>query len=127
MKGHPSHALEYYNILMFSKIYMVEWAMQYDKFNSDYLIWTDGGLNHVFPGNLVYPVNHLKNWFEFIQPQWLFFSFYFEGMYKGYANSSVRYVGVDITQIVLGGFYGGYTEAVRDARCTFENFLRITL
>ena len=53
LKGHPSYGVEYYNILMFSKLYMVEWAMQYDKFNSDFLIWTDGGLNHVFKGPLV--------------------------------------------------------------------------
>ena len=50
---------------MFSKLYLLKEALEYDKFNSDFLIWTDGGLTHVFPKNrhMVSPENHLIKWF----------------------------------------------------------------
>lgn len=48
---------------MFSKIYLLDEAMQHDKFNSDFLVWTDAGINHVFPVNVLSPDNHLLKWY----------------------------------------------------------------
>lgn len=86
-------------------------------------------MTHVFPENrnMTSPVNHLVQWFEFIQPQWLFLTTLYGSRHQGFANSSVRYVGVDVEEVVLGGLFGGYIEAVRDVQGVFENFLRITL
>lgn len=63
MRQSPQFALDYYNIIMFSKLYMMSYALDYDKFDSDFLIWTDGGLNHVFANSMVFPYNHLRKWF----------------------------------------------------------------
>lgn len=62
-QGNPQFTLEMYNVVVFSKMYLLEEAALFDKFNSDFLVWTDGGLNHVFTRNMVYPVNHLMSWF----------------------------------------------------------------
>ena len=62
-KDHPQFALEFYNMIMFSKTYLLTYALDHDKFNSDYFIWTDGGLNHIFSKSMVYPQNHLTKLF----------------------------------------------------------------
>lgn len=49
LHDHPAFKLEYYNMLMFGKLFLLTTALQHDKFNSDFFIWTDGGLTHVFP------------------------------------------------------------------------------
>lgn len=38
-------------------------ATQYDKFDSDFLVWTDAALDQEFAFNTVYPENHLIKWF----------------------------------------------------------------
>lgn len=48
-------------------------------------------------------------------------------MFQGYAQGSERYLnGIRVRdgESVLAGFFGGYIEAVRDVRYTYENFLR---
>lgn len=90
-KGLPQYALEYYNLIMFSKLYMLEEALRYDKFGSDFLVWTDAGLNHIFTQNMVYPENHLLKWFEFIQPQWLFFSIDNKDYFMDVTNGKLIY------------------------------------
>lgn len=87
-KDHPQYALEYYNMIMFSKTYLLTSALDYDKFNSDYFIWTDGGLNHIFSKSMVSPENHLRKLFEFFQPQWVFFTYSDPFMFQGYAQGS---------------------------------------
>lgn len=124
----PQFALEYYDLIMFSKLYLLEEAARHDKFASDFLAWTDAGLNHIFARNMAHPHNHLLLWFQFLQPQWIFFAASSKGdIFQGYANGSHPYVGELISRTMFGGFFGGYSEAVRDARCAFENLLRMTL
>jgi hypothetical protein len=54
-KHYPQFALEYYNPLIMSKLYFLDAALVYDRFNSDFFIWCDGAYNHIFQNNVVWP------------------------------------------------------------------------
>lgn len=68
---------------------------------------------------MLYPEDHLIKWFTFIQPQWLFLSTTYGQRYQGFANGSYPYVGLDVEEVILGGFFGGYVEIIQDAKCTY--------
>jgi hypothetical protein len=41
-----------YNPVVMSKVFMMVEALKYDVFNSDYFMWMDAGLLHVFNRDL---------------------------------------------------------------------------
>lgn len=55
---------------------MMEEAVKHDKWNTDILVWTDGGYMHIFPRNLVSPENVIQKFYQLIQPQWIFITYY---------------------------------------------------
>ena len=61
---------------MYSKLYMMTEAVKYDKWNTDILVWTDGGYMHQFPRSIISPENIVKKFYQLIQPQWLFITYY---------------------------------------------------
>jgi hypothetical protein len=66
------------------KIYVMAEALEHDKFNTDFLIWTDGGYMHNYPRNLVSPENVIEKFFHLLQPQWLHFTYNTPDMFRGY-------------------------------------------
>jgi hypothetical protein len=66
------------------KFYVMTEALQYDKFNTDILIWTDGGYMHNYPQNVVYPENVILKFYQLLQPQWLLFTHNDPNMFLGY-------------------------------------------
>lgn len=126
---HPQYALEYYNLLMFAKLYIMVEALSYDKFNTDIIIWSDGGYMHQFPKNILYPYNLVKNFYQFGQPQWTFIRYEDKGMFRGYSKGAQKYLNHNLTTdfVILASCFGGYTQVLIDMKQTFENFLRIVL
>lgn len=51
-KHYPFFALEMYNPVVMSKLFMMVEALKYDVFDSDYFMWMDAGLLHVFNRDL---------------------------------------------------------------------------
>ena len=50
-------------------MYVMKEAIKYDKWNTDYLVWTDGGILHVY--DQARPsVNFFEKFFLSFQPQW---------------------------------------------------------
>lgn len=128
-KGKPQFSLEYYNPIIMAKIYMLNVALEHDKFSTDFFIWTDGGFTHQSPKNIVSPEDVVKKFYQVLQPQWIFFTHNEPKMYLGFENGSERYVGRPLQpkETVLASNFGGYAEILRDVRCTYENLLRIVL
>lgn len=85
-KVKPQYSLEYYNLLMFGKIEVMSEAIRHDRWNTDVLIWTDGGLLHQFSKDIIYPDNILKKMYKIIQPQYLLI---------GYSHDTNIFLGYD--------------------------------
>jgi len=49
-----------YTPVVFSKISMLAETRMYDIFKSDYIVWMDAGLNHVYNEKLFFPTNVLE-------------------------------------------------------------------
>ena len=78
---------------MFAKLYLMVDALKYDKWNTDFLIWTDGGYMHQFEKNAVYPENVIKKFYQFIQPQYVFLTYNYQtDLYFGYKARENAYV-----------------------------------
>jgi hypothetical protein len=60
---------------MMFKIYALEEALKYDKFNTDFIIWSDGGYMHQFTKNIMSPENLVKSFYQMFQPQFVFFAY----------------------------------------------------
>jgi hypothetical protein len=124
----PSSAPEYTTLLGLSKMDLLHEAVQFDKFNSDFLIWNDATFMRQFDKNLFEHENLVKKVYQLLQPQWVFFTHEASSMFAGY-NGTEKYVGRDLkaNDSVITGNFGGFTEAVGEVRHAYENFLRITL
>jgi hypothetical protein len=44
-------------------------AVKYDKWNTDFLVWTDGGILHVFDKDKPH-ANFIEKFFQTVQPIW---------------------------------------------------------
>lgn len=100
---------------------MMNIALEHDKFNTDFFIWTDGGYIHKFSKNIVSPENVIERFYKVLQPQWIFFTQVKPNVYAGFENGSERYVGRPVlaNETVLASNFGGYTEILRDVRSTY--------
>jgi hypothetical protein len=76
-----------------SKLYFMEAAIDYDKFNSDFLIWCDAGINHIFSSSVVWPENTILKYYQLLQPQWTFFNYYDNNQFMSYNNGTFAYIG----------------------------------
>jgi hypothetical protein len=122
MKHYPQFDLEYYNPMIMSKLYFLDAALPYDKFNSDFFIWCDAGYNHIFSNSVVWPDNVMLKYYQLLQPQWIFFNYIDGGHFKvGYHNESYPYIGrkAERGEAILAGNFGGYIRAVRDVKSVY--------
>lgn len=128
-KTHPQFALEYYNPIIMAKLYVMTEALKHDKWNTDLLVWTDGGHMHIFPRNIVSPENVIEKFYQILQPQWMFFTYTDPNMFMGYKQTEARYINrrAEVYEPVLASNMGGYIQILRDIKCAYENLLRITL
>lgn len=46
-------------------------AIKYDRWNSDFLLWTDAGILHALDKAKPYE-NFVKRFYQSMQPQWIF-------------------------------------------------------
>jgi hypothetical protein len=66
------------------KLHALEEALKHDKFNSDFIIWNDGGYMHQFTKNPMTPDNLIKQFYQMVQPQWVFFAYTMSYIMAGY-------------------------------------------
>ncbi len=76
-KNYVQYTLEYYNLLMMGKLFVMLESLKYDKFNTDILIWVDAGYTHIFADsiNIFDPENVVRKYYQLLQPQWVLFCY----------------------------------------------------
>ena len=121
--------LENYKPLVMSKVFLLHDAKIFDKFDSEYMFWIDGGLtNTVHPGYFTHDkvLDKLSKYvskFSFIS-----FPYGAEGEIHGFEYSKLNSIAGDkVTKVSRGGFFGGPKSTITDINGIYYGLLKSTL
>lgn len=110
----PYFSLEMYNPVVMSKFFLMVEAIEHDIFDSDYFIWIDADLLHIYSTEIAQEYvsrKYLENILQIYQGPWYFNYYEFNEplIFVGYANGSSPYLSHPVTQrdIILGRLHGG--------------------
>lgn len=129
----PQAALEFYNPMMMSKMFMLNDTAIYNPFNTDYFYWIDGGLTSTVPttyfthekvlDNLVY---YTELYDKFIHITYPYTS---NDEIHGFERKKMaEYCGVEFVDYVArGGFFGGKKSILNEVNALYYNILEKTL
>jgi len=121
--------LENYNPLVMSKVFLLHDAKIFDKFDSEYMFWIDGGLtNTVHPGYFTHDkvLDKLSKYvskFSFIS-----FPYGAETEIHGFEYNKLNSIaGSKVTKVSRGGFFGGPKNTITDINGIYYGLLKSTL
>jgi hypothetical protein len=121
--------LENYNPLVMSKVFLLHDAKIFDKFDSEYMFWIDGGLtNTVHPGYFTHDkvLDKLSKYvskFSFIS-----FPYGAESEIHGFEYNKLNSIAGDkVTKVSRGGFFGGPKSTITDINGIYYGLLKSTL
>ena len=121
--------LENYNPLVMSKVFLLHDAKIFDKFDSEYMFWIDGGLtNTVHPGYFTHDkvLDKLSKYvskFSFIS-----FPYGAESEIHGFEYNKLNSIAGDkVTRVSRGGFFGGPKSTITDINGIYYGLLKSTL
>ena len=129
LKESTQARLENYNPLVMSKVFLLHDAKIFDKFDSKYLFWIDGGLtNTVHPGYFTHDkvLDKLPKYiskFSFIS-----FPYDAETEIHGFDYKKLNSIsGTKVNKVSRGGFFGGPKESIADINSIYYGLLKSTL
>ena len=121
--------LENYNPLVMSKVFLLHDAKIFDKFDSKYMFWIDGGLtNTVHPGYFTHD-NVLDKLSKYIS-KFSFISFPYDAETEihGFNYDKLNSIaGSKVTKVSRGGFFGGPKDTIADINSIYYGLLKSTL
>jgi hypothetical protein len=121
--------LENYNPLVMSKVFLLHDAKIFDKFDSKYMFWIDGGLtNTVHPGYFTHD-NVLDKLSKYIS-KFSFISFPYDAETEihGFNYNKLNSIaGSKVTKVSRGGFFGGPKDSIADINSIYYGLLKSTL
>jgi len=125
LKASPQAALEWYNPIVQSKMFMLSDASIWDPFSSEYFLWLDAGItntvweNYFIKDRVLDKINkHLDTF--------LFLSYPYETKDEihGFRKSEMdRMSGRDVKYVCRGGLFGGRKSLIRDANAEYYALL----
>jgi hypothetical protein len=130
----PQASLEYYNPMMFTKMFMVNDSAIVNPFNSEYFFWIDGGLTNTtnkgyFQNDLV--LDNLENYSIKNSNKFIYISYPYESNDEihGFERVSMaNYCNTDyVRYICRGGFFGGHKEMVHKINMLYYGVMDTTL
>jgi hypothetical protein len=130
LKNSTQATLELYNPMVMSKMFMLHDQSCFNPFNSDYLVWIDGGItNTVHPGYFTH--DRVQDKLEQLLQKFLFLSFPYEGNNEihGFDREGMnRYCDVEYVKYVCrGGFFGGHIDYIKQANGHYYGLLQQSL
>lgn len=121
--------LEMYNPLVMSKVFLLNDASIFDKFDSEHLYWIDAGItNTVHPGYFTHDKVLSKlpgyiNKFNFIC-----FPYKAENEIHGFTYPDInKFSGKDVKLVGRGGFFGGPKNLISEINGIYYNLMSDTL
>lgn len=121
--------LEWYNPIVMSKIFLLNDARIFDKFNSSHLVWVDGGLtNTVHEGYFWHDkvLEKLDKYFD----KFSFVAFPYDGKVEIHGFEYGRlcdYAEGSVDKVCRGGIFGGPKQAIEQANNIYYGLLSESL
>jgi hypothetical protein len=129
LKESTQGRLEIYNPLVMSKMFLLNDARIFDKFDSQFLFWIDAGLtNTVHPGYFTHDkvLNNLSKHID----KFTFVCFPYEANNEihGFSYPSINnWANDDVKKVARGGLFGGPKETISHINGEYYNLLNETL
>jgi len=129
----PQAALEFYNPMMFTKMFMLNDSSIYNPFKSDYFFWIDGGLtNTVHQGTFTHDkvLDNLDNYCK-VQKKFIHITYPYTANDEihGFERTAMaRHCGVNyVDYVARGGFFGGRKELISQINNLYYGVMESTL
>jgi hypothetical protein len=125
-----------YNPIVMSKMFLLNDARIFDKFNSDYMYWIDAGITStVHPGYFTHDkvLEKLSKYTSNYTSKFLFVVFPYEttteihGFLYDKMCSYVTSNALTINKVARGGFFGGPVKSISHINAIYYNLLLETL
>lgn len=132
LKDSPQATLEYYNIITFSKYFLLNDAVISNPFDSKYFYWLDGGITRTVSTNYLVNevIDKIPQTYD-VNNKLLFLSFPYTGNNEVHGFRRIgmnRFANVTLTEFVCrGGFFGGSKEVVARYNTPYYELLSSTL
>jgi len=117
--------LEMYNPVVMSKMFLLNDARVFDKFDSEYLFWIDAGIaNTVHPGyfthdKVIEKMPGIVSKFSFVC-----FPYKADREIHGFTFEDInRYAGAKVEKVARGGFFGGPKDSISDINALYYGYL----
>ncbi len=129
LKESTQGRLEMYNPLVMSKMFLLNDARIFDRFNSEFLFWIDAGLtNTVHPGYFTHDkvLNNLSKYID----KFTFVCFPYDANNEihGFSYPKINeWAEDDVKKVARGGFFGGPKETISQMNGEYYNLLNDTL
>jgi hypothetical protein len=134
LSGSPQAQLEYYNAMMFTKMFMVNDASIINPFGHDYFFWVDGGLTStVNKGYFTHDktLNKLPNYVKYKKNKFLFITYPYtsnEEIHGFKREGMSKYCGVKhVNYVARGGFFGGHKSLIKKINGEYYHILENSL
>lgn len=129
LKTSTQGSLELYNPLVMSKVFILNDARIFDKFNSDYMFWIDAGIsNTVHIGYFTHDKIHEK--FPPLFNKFSFIAFPYEANTEihGFSYPKINdYATKDVKLVCRGGLFGGPKDTIDQVNSLYYSVLSTTL
>jgi hypothetical protein len=130
----PQAGLEFYNPMMFTKMFMVNDSALANPFNTDYFFWIDGGLTNTVSQQYFTVDRVLENLEYYMlkkESKFTFISYPYESNDEihGFERKAIaRYCNTDFVKYVCrGGFFGGHKDSIHKVNNLYYGIMESTL
>lgn len=130
----PQASLEYYNPMMFTKMFMLNDSVLTNPFDSEYLFWIDGGLTNTvstgyFKNDMV--LDNLGNYMESLDKEYVHITYPYtsnDEIHGFERDGMAKYCNTDyVNYVARGGFFGGHKNTINKINGLYYNVMSSTL
>ena len=121
--------LDMYNPLVMSKMFLLNDASIFDPFNSDYMVWVDGGITNTVHEGYFWSDNVISKFEKYLN-KFSFVCFPYDGKVEihGFKYSEMcRYSENMVDKVARGGIFGGPKSMISTINNIYYNLLNDTL
>jgi len=121
--------LDMYNPIVMSKIFLLNDASIFDKFNSTHLVWVDGALTNTVHDGYFWKDNVIRKLDKYFD-KFSFVCFPYDGKVEihGFKYEEIcRYADAAVDKVARGGIFGGPKDVIHEVNNLYYSLLTDTL